>query len=106
MTTENGELSVFVSSSKEESSSGVKSNAAKSSEEKGYDFSSFNEFFRVCAPPEYVIQELEELLTYYLQLSLIATGETAIKHMSPHENAISHSELICDLIKLIKTVDK
>ena len=71
------------------------------------DYSKFDEHFIEIETPEEMIPILEEMRTEYLELSLyaeqISAGVKGVAHQS-HENALDHTHVLGDIIKLFKSL--
>jgi len=71
-----------------------------------YNYSTFNEHFEEEETPEEMIPFLEEMRTEYIELSLyadqVSMGSESLRQS--HKNALYHSMLLGDIIKLFKSL--
>ena len=74
---------------------------------KKYDYSKLDEFFDDNDTPGDVIPSLEEMRTWYLELSLyveLEPGEGQKGFIRAHDEVIHHSYLLGEIIKIFKSL--
>ena len=78
-----------------------------------YNYTGFDTYFKEASEVDSVIQRLAEMRIAYIELSLCiekqisgAADMTRAPEAHPHADAIEHSELLGDIIKILETVTK
>ena len=76
-------------------------------EDESYDYSGFDRFFDEAMEPEEMISILEEMRIEYIELCLHieqADNNGKVLRVFAPQNALRHSEVLGDIIKLIKSM--